>query len=380
MTVKTGQLIAGQFVTRDADGYLKNADALPAGTLVMDAVNNAAVVTIANVSTGVYSRSVTLPALTAGQTVQVRIAYTVDTVTSGGIVWQDMADTKLTSDLVDPAVATIQSGLALQASVDDLEGRLTATRAGYLDNLSAGAVATASALSTHDGKLDTVDNFVDDLEGRLTSTRAGYLDNLSAGAVPTAAQIATAVWAASVRTLSSFGTLVADVATAVWATTTRTLSSFGTLIADIWAYASRTLTQSGASVAATVAGTTITAVRGDTFSAALTNLGAITGYLNIWFTVKLHDEDTDAESVLQLDSDHGLLYANGATATAANGSIAVDDIPTGDITVKVAASVMATMQQCVGHYDVQWQNAAGEIYTLSQGIFQVTLDQTRAVA
>ena len=68
------------------------------------------------------------------------------------------------------------SALALQASVDDLEGRLTATRAGYLDNLSGGAVALQSS--------------VDDLEGRLTATRAGYLDNLSAGAVATAASIA----------------------------------------------------------------------------------------------------------------------------------------------------------------------------------------------
>mgnify|MGYP001766269939 CR=1 FL=1 len=67
--------------------------------------------------------------------------------------------------------------VALQASVDDLEGRLTATRAGYLDNLSGGAVALQSS--------------VDDLEGRLTATRAGYLDNLSAGAVATAAALTT---------------------------------------------------------------------------------------------------------------------------------------------------------------------------------------------
>jgi hypothetical protein len=39
--------------------------------------------------------------------------------------------------------------------------------------------------------------------------------------------IGTAVWAATTRTLSSFGTLVADVATAVWGATTRTLSAFG---------------------------------------------------------------------------------------------------------------------------------------------------------
>ncbi len=61
--------------------------------------------------------------------------------------------------------------------VDTLIARLTALRAGYLDNLSGGAAALQSS--------------VDDLEGRLTATRAGYLDNLSAGAVPTAAQNAT---------------------------------------------------------------------------------------------------------------------------------------------------------------------------------------------
>jgi hypothetical protein len=38
--------------------------------------------------------------------------------------------------------------------------------------------------------------------------------------------VAAAVWAVSVRTLSSFGTLVADAATAVWAAATRTLSAF----------------------------------------------------------------------------------------------------------------------------------------------------------
>lgn len=50
--------------------------------------------------------------------------------------------------------------LAIDNLVDDLETRLTATRAGYLDNLSAGAVATASALTT-------VSGLVDDLESRL---------------------------------------------------------------------------------------------------------------------------------------------------------------------------------------------------------------------
>jgi hypothetical protein len=44
----------------------------------------------------------------------------------------------------------------VEGYVDDLEGRLTATRAGYLDNLSAGAVATASAVSTVDTNVSTL--------------------------------------------------------------------------------------------------------------------------------------------------------------------------------------------------------------------------------
>ena len=45
--------------------------------------------------------------------------------------------------------------------------------------------------------------------------------------------IATAVWGAGTRTLSTWSQIVLD----VWASPTRTLSSFGTLVADIWAAA-----------------------------------------------------------------------------------------------------------------------------------------------
>lgn len=75
-----------------------------------------------------------------------------------------------------------------------LEGRLTAARAGYLDNLSGGAVALASVMSATrggyldnlsvgavalDSKMDIVDTNVDTLLTRLSAARAGYLDNLN---------------------------------------------------------------------------------------------------------------------------------------------------------------------------------------------------------
>ncbi|HXG17180.1 MAG TPA: hypothetical protein VNK50_13090 [Calidithermus sp.] len=52
------------------------------------------------------------------------------------------------------------------------------------------------------------------------------------------------VWASSTRTLTSFGTLVAD----IWAHSTRTLTSFGTLVSDIWSASTRTLTSLGSAV------------------------------------------------------------------------------------------------------------------------------------
>jgi hypothetical protein len=57
----------------------------------------------------------------------------------------------------------------IPADVDTLLTRLSALRAGYLDNLSAGAVALNADMAT--------------ILTRLSAARAGYLDNLSAGAV-----------------------------------------------------------------------------------------------------------------------------------------------------------------------------------------------------
>jgi len=58
---------------------------------------------------------------------------------------------------------------ALNTDLDALLARLTATRAGYLDNLSGGAIALNADMAT--------------VLSRLSAARAGYLDNLSGGAV-----------------------------------------------------------------------------------------------------------------------------------------------------------------------------------------------------
>jgi hypothetical protein len=68
-----------------------------------------------------------------------------------------------------------QTLVAISALVDDLNGRLTVARAGYLDELAPANIPAD----------------IDTLLARLTALRAGYLDNLSAGPVALEANVQT---------------------------------------------------------------------------------------------------------------------------------------------------------------------------------------------
>lgn len=106
MTVKSGQSVTVLFATANAStGAAADASSTPTGTLYVNGTSNAASVTVTNKATGVYSAAVTLPSLSAGDIVSLRIAATVATVAGEGIVWQDVSDTKRVSDLNDAAAA-----------------------------------------------------------------------------------------------------------------------------------------------------------------------------------------------------------------------------------------------------------------------------------
>lgn len=69
----------------------------------------------------------------------------------------------------------------IPADIDTLIARLTALRAGYLDELDfdLNARLGAPAGASLSADLLTIDNLIDDLETRLTAARAGYLDNIN---------------------------------------------------------------------------------------------------------------------------------------------------------------------------------------------------------
>lgn len=111
------------------------------------------------------------------------------------------------ADILTDTGTTLQGELdGIQADTEDIQSRIPAALiSGRLD-VTVGAMqanvmtaaAAASDLTTElqsglatASALSTVSGLVDDLETRLTSTRAGYLDNLSAGAVAQQASVDT---------------------------------------------------------------------------------------------------------------------------------------------------------------------------------------------
>jgi len=116
MTVKSGQTITGQFATVDATGAYVAPTVGPIGTLVIDGVDNAAVVTVTNLAVGKYKFAVTCPVLTAGQLVQVHMLATISGVSCPGYVFRDLADTFIVSD-VKAETATILTGTTLNTMI-----------------------------------------------------------------------------------------------------------------------------------------------------------------------------------------------------------------------------------------------------------------------
>lgn len=507
MTVKSGQAIAAGFATVGATGTLTAATGTPVGALYVAGVANGAAVTIAGANP--YSWSVTLPALTAGQLVQMYVTATISGVATGGFVWDDVADTALNSDPVtlaatQPAITwaaqtiTSAAGNALTISStggngDGLQISGNGTGAGV--DIDAGATGIGVDIDaaanmgvsiagniTGRGALDTVNSHTDGHgqynKGGATNNASGLkneaqigqfnvgtlvgLENnaftgsfgmynvggtgvenegrtgygeysIGAGAgilaeggtgpgiqvdstsVTNQAAIAVQAYGngPAIRLLASGNdglqvtgttadinaditgnlsgsvgsvTDASTIAAAVWTYATRTLTSLSALVASVaaavWAYATRTLTQSAAAVTAVVTGSDITITRGDTTSISLTDLGNITGYKAVWFSVKNGTDDADASSVVMVKTGTGLVYLNGSgTVTATDATLTVDDATTGDITVTLKAALTAALAARGGMaYDVQWQDATDGIHTLTTGACDVSADVTRAVS
>lgn len=143
MPVKTGQSAAGTFLCKGATGALATPSVGPAGVLYVNGVANGASVTISGANP--YKWAVTLPALSAGDVVQIYITATIATIATGGFVWEETAETVLPSDLSARIPAALVGG-RIDASAgaianDAITAAAIATDAIDADAITADAVA-----------------------------------------------------------------------------------------------------------------------------------------------------------------------------------------------------------------------------------------------
>jgi hypothetical protein len=323
---------------------------------------------------GFYSEQITLSAANGFETGKSYTIYVSATV--GGVVGT-MAHT-FQVELAPATAASIAALNNLSAAQVNAEADtaladvgLTTTVTGRVDAAVSTRMATFVYTAPDNADIGLIKAKTDNLPNDPADA-SDVLTAISAIDPPTALDIAAAVWANSTRTLTSFGTLVADVWSAVtrtltsggggltaqevWEYVTRTITGGGGSAADIWDYASRTLTQPGVQVTASVTGSNMAIVAATTFSAMITDLDIPQIWTKCYFTIKPNHllASPDSTAALQIvatnggDAGDGLLYLQGEAATAGDASLVVDD---NAFTVEISISDDATAELMSGNYN-----------------------------
>ena len=181
--------------------------------------------------------------------------------------------------------------------------------------------------------------------------------------------IPATVWAHGARTLTSYGTLVADITAAIAA-----------ILCNVWACSTRTLTMPLTQIKSMLLGSKIEFLRGDTFDQDFTKLGNLAAIDDLWFTFKQRQADTDATAMLQVSLTGGLLAIAGApAATLLNASITIINAATGHINVYVEAVEMTKLTtDFTGYWDIQTLTGT-VVTTLTRGNGSVLGDTTRRI-
>ena len=179
--INPSQTITARFRVFALSGAPLNADSLPTGALYVDGVASAASVVVANVSTGIYTATVTVPSgVTARQQLTLEVTVTVAGVASAETVWRGTVADK--------------AGYSLDAAYDAAK---SAAQAGDEMGLTEGAV-NAIAVAIPPPNLSPVKLVTDKLDTLLEETdtpdvyrlSATALENVPNPTVPSASEIA----------------------------------------------------------------------------------------------------------------------------------------------------------------------------------------------
>lgn len=223
----------------------------------------------------------------------------------------------------------------------------------------------------------------------LTTARAGYLDVLNG--------LIASIWNALTSGMVTAGSVGAAIVAIKAKTDSLTFTvplkvdSTATINPDdVWDAPVRTLTQAAAQVVSGLDGSTITVLRGDLLTVALTGLGSLAGRTKLWFTMKRNVSQTDAQAVIQIVEGVGLVVLNGAAVPpedpmsgdpeATWAEVVVDDEDAGDVTVTIQGMASALLAPVTDYaYDIQILDADDKPLTKVTGLFNVVGDVTRSI-
>ena len=153
--------------------------------------------------------------------------------------------------------------------------------------------------------------------------------------------------------------------------------------AEVWATTPRKLTQTATEILASVTGDKITQIKGDTWDFDIEDVTLDANLIQL--SIKSSKNNTDAESLVFIDTDTGLLYLNGVAATgvgdipaAADGSLSYTGT-TLTVTLKATASALLPYGSDY-KYGLQSITAAGVVAESYGGTFVITDDVVDATS
>lgn len=276
----------------DSSGTPSDADSAPVLTVMVNGADTAQIASTTHppAQTGLYRIAYDPAALNLGDRVEIRVDVTV-----GGT-----ADTVVLGPWVlDATISTRSSHTAEEA----------------------GTQAAAAVLSDPANKLLT------DATGQVQASNMRGTDNalLASGytAPPTAESIATAVWGATTRSLTTFGTLAADVASAVWGAGSRTLTAISDSSGVTTLLSRLTSTRAGYLDKLDVTGTLAHSDAASTYMADVSDLLTSTAY------------------TASLPANFGLLAIDGSGAVTDQDSGGGSSLTAQDVRDEIDAALLA---------------------------------------
>lgn len=286
------------------------------------------------------------------------------------------AASEFTGTLAVPAASLVAAG----AAVDNTVGTAAITAATIRAALGMAADNLDTQLA---GLASDIDNITVDNAAIAAAVRTELATELARIDIATSTRATLAQVEAS-TVLAKEATLT-EIKGSGWSSSTDTLEK----IAEAGGGSSTITVSIPASTAQTIADQAtnkLNLIRGTTFSYQFANIGTLTSWTKIYFTVRPIKKSADSQSLIQIvvtnpsDGSDGLKYLNGAATTAAWGSIAVDDTATGDVTVTLTPTATTLLAE---QYDVDFDIKvikSSAIPLIVFGKLDVKPDVTRAIS